>query len=318
MRDSNQTCQSCHTPLLPGALYCHNCGKQVDGEGVVCFACKMVNPAAARFCSRCGTPLNVHYTPNPNVTPLYGLDFGDLPTLPTQLLEAFKAFVSHSLEQEGAQDKERHILTVLDNSPFKQRHLEEAVIYMTQSFERAFETGGTAAFAAIEQEVDRQFVPLLERLYIEFCAKLLPRPLPTAILHHQVATLHAAKLQRLILDYLDLDQEPLLLYTSAIEIPLKKLKNARSTFFGAKEGEVPFLFIDQTLLRSGKEGCILTAQALYWKAYFQRPARVGYRAIEQLEYKGDHLMINQRYFHVNDDFDYKLYRLLVRLKTLSS
>ena len=85
----NKHSKSSHTELLNGALFCHNCGKQVDGEGVVCFACKMVNPSASRFCSRCGTPLNVQYTPNPNISPLYGLDFGDIPTLPTQLMDAF-------------------------------------------------------------------------------------------------------------------------------------------------------------------------------------------------------------------------------------
>lgn len=310
-------CQSCQTALLPGALYCHNCGKQADGEGVVCFACKMINPSASRFCSRCGTPLNVQYTPNPHISPLYGLDFDDIPTLPTQLMDAFKTFVGLALEQSGDQAKERHILTVLDNSPFKRLYLEETVIQMTQQFEAAFETRGMTVFASIERAIDQQFVPLFERLLIEFCAKLLSHPLPPAILNHADITLHSPQLSRMILDYLAIEQEPLLLYTSAIEMPLKKLKNARASFFKANEGEVPILFIDQTLLRSGKEGCILTPRGIYWKAYFQRPAQIAYSQLNSLHYKGDHLLINDLYFHANASFDYKLYRLLVRLKTLA-
>lgn len=315
-KNENQHCKSCETPLIPGAQYCHNCGKQVDGQGVICFSCQTVNPLASRFCSRCGTPLNVQYTPNPHITPLYGLDFDDIPTLPTQLSNAFRTFVSLSIEQENNREKEPHILTILDSSPFKQQYLEEATVLMTQTFEAAFEAQGIAAFAAIERAIDQRFVPLLERLYIEFCPKLLPQPLPQAILNYQDATLKTVNLAHLILDYLDVDNEPLLLYTNAIEIPLKKLKNARATFFKSQDREVPCLFIDQTLLRSGKEGCIVTEKALYWKAYFQRAAKVTYCELDHLSFQADHLKINGLYFNVNASFNYKFYRLLVRLKTL--
>ncbi len=311
-----KNCQSCNTSLLPNALYCHNCGKQADGDGVVCFECNNVNPKASRFCYRCGTPINIKYTPKPNITPVYGLDFNDIPTLPIQLHEAFKVSISWALEQEGNAEKEALFLQTFDKSPFRQKYLEEATILMTQEFEALFEERGISSFKVIEKEIETQFSVLLERFFIEFCNPLLPHPLSAHILHYQDANLQHTNLQQMIVDYLELDKEALVYYIKAIEIPLKKLKNARATFFSPQTGETPYVFIDQTLLRSGKEGCILTAKAIYWKSYFQKSAKVNFAEIEKLLYFQDRLEINDIYLNINESTNYKLYKLLSRLRTL--
>lgn len=315
--DSSKKCQSCQTTLLPNALYCHNCGKQVDGEDIVCFACQNVNPASSRFCARCGTAINVQYTPSPNITPIYGLDFNDIPTLPTQLREAFRVFVCLALDAENNQHKEAAFLQVLENSNFRQQYLEEATVLMTQEFEVWFEEKGIKVFPDIEQLIDQKFTVLLERFWVDYCQELTPFPLPKTILRYQEASLQHSNLQRLVLDYLEVENSQLLAYTNAIDIPLKKLKNAHAAFFHPQAGETPYLFVDQTLLRSGKEGCIITAKAIYWKAYFQRAAAVDYQHLKQLSYHSDRLDINGIYFNISPDFNYKLYRLLVRLQSLN-
>lgn len=311
-----KNCLSCHTTLLPNALYCHNCGKQADGDGVICFECNNINPKAARFCSRCGTPINVKYTPKPNISPVYGLDFNDIPTLPTQLHEAFRISISVALEAEHNAEKEHLFLQTFDKSNFRQDYLEEATVLMTQEFEDVFEERGISAFRVIEKEIEKQFAVLLERFFIDFCMPLLPKPLPKSILHYPEASFVTTNLQRMINDYLALDDEALLSYSSAIEIPLKKLKNARTTFFTPSPSEVPLAFIDQSLLRSGKEGCILTSKAIYWKAYFQKSARIAYSEIQKLAYHNDRIEINNIYLNINPSVNYKIYRLLSRLRTL--
>lgn len=311
-----KNCQSCNTHLLPNALYCHNCGKQAEGDGVVCFECKNVNPAAARFCARCGSGINLKYTPKPNISPVYGIDFNDIPTLPTQLHEAFKVYVCWALEQEHQSEKEALFLQTLEKSGFRQQYLEEATVLMTQEFELLFEMHGIGSFEQIEQNIETQFARLLERFLVDFCNPFLPKTLSKNILHYQEATLRSTNLHQMVLDYLDLDNENLTAYTNAIDIPFKKLKNARSTFFQPQTGEIPYIFIDQTLLGSGKEGCILTAKALYWKSYFQKSAQVQFSEIEKLVFFNDRLEINNIYFNVNPSVNYKLYRLLFRLRTL--
>lgn len=311
-----KNCQSCNTSLLPSARFCHNCGKQTDGDGVVCFACNNVNPKASRFCYRCGTPINIKYTPKPNISPVYGLDFNDIPTLPTQLREAFKVSISVALEQEHNAEKEALFLQTFEKSSFRRQYLEEATVLMTQEFEEIFDERGISAFKIIEHEAEKQFAALLERFFVEFCQPLLPHPLPKTILNHQQASWQSSNLQYLIADYLDLEAEHIIYYLNAIEIPLKKLKNARSTFYTPQSGETPQLFIDQTLLRSGKEGCVLTQKAIYWKSYFHKSAQIPYQHIEKLSFYKDRLEINGIYLNINPTLNYKLYRLLSRLRTL--
>jgi len=311
-----KNCLSCNTTLLPNALFCHSCGKQSDGDGLVCFECKNINPKGARFCSRCGTPINIEYTPKPNISPIYGLDFNDIPTLPTQLSEAFKVSISLALDAENNLEKEALFLQTFTKSDFRQQYLEEATVLMTQEFETAFEEQGSNAFKVIETEVEKQFAALLERFFIAFCTPLLPRELPKQILHYQEANILTTNLPQMLNDYLHLEEEALISYNSAIDIPLKKLKNARSTFFKPKAGETPYVFIDHTILRSGKEGCIMTAKAIYWKAYFQKSARIEYSAIQKLAYYKDRVEINGIYLNITPSINYKIYRLLARLRTL--
>jgi len=311
-----KNCQSCTTPLLPNALYCHNCGKQADGDGVVCFECNNVNPEYSRFCARCGTAINIKYTPKPNISPIYGLDFNDFPTLPLQLYEAFKVSISLALEQENNIDQETVFLDIFEKSTFRQEYLEEATVLMTQEFEEIFEERGISAFKVIEHEIEKQFTELLERFFIGFCNDLLPQALSQRILLYQEISLQTVNLQQMMIDYLQLEDEALPCYSKAIEIPLKKLKNARSTFFNPATGEVPYIFVDQTLLRSGKEGYILTSKAIYWKSYFQKSAKVAFTDIKKLFLFHDRLEINSIYLNTNPSLNYKLFKLLSRLRTL--
>ncbi|MFT5647919.1 MAG: hypothetical protein ACI976_002614, partial [Aureispira sp.] len=213
-------------------------------------------------------------------------------------------------------EKEALFLQTFDKSNFKQQYLEEGTVLMTQEFEDIFEERGISAFKVIEIEIEKQFSALLERFFIDFCNPLLPHQLSKQILQYQEANFLTTNLHQMINDYLHLEEEDLISYSSAIEIPLKKLKNARSTFFKPEAGEVPYAFIDHTLLRSGKEGCIITAKAIYWKAYFQKSARIEYSTIHKLTYYKDRLEINSIYLNISPSINYKIYRLLSRLRTL--
>ena len=118
----------------------------------------------------------------------------------------------------------------------------------------------------------------------------------------------------MIADYLCLEEENLTSYLSAIEIPLNKLKNARKIFFSPQAGEVPLFFLDYTLFKSGKEGIVMTERAIYWKHHFHKHAAIDYKNIDRLEYHNDHLEINGIYLNITASFNYKLYKLLARLK----
>lgn len=308
-------CQSCHTPLLPTARFCHHCGKEAGGDGIVCFDCNTVNPAGARFCSTCGSGINVQYQPNPYITPVYGLNFEDIPTLPSQLHEAFRVALCLVLAQENAKEKEALFLHVFQDSNFVQQHLEEATVLMTQEFEEIFEQTQNTAFAAIEKEIERRFGILLELFFVSYAQGLLPHPLPTAILQYQDSYLTSVNKQKMFVDYLQPDQENLTIYTSAIDIPLQKLKNASKVFFEAPAGETPLIFLDYTLFKSGKEGIVLTSKGIYWKHHFHKKAQVSFSQINTLAYFDDRIEINGIYLNIAPTFNYKLYKLLYRLQS---
>src|SRR5918992_5036588 len=44
-------CQQCDRDTLPGAIYCHSCGWQVQPQ---CQTCSTFNPSGSHFCSNCG------------------------------------------------------------------------------------------------------------------------------------------------------------------------------------------------------------------------------------------------------------------------
>jgi hypothetical protein len=307
-------CQSCLTPLLTNARFCHHCGKEAGGDGVVCFDCNTVNPSGARFCSTCGSGINIQYSPNPYISPIYGLNFEDIPTLPSQLTEAFRVLLCLAIAQENAKEKEMLFLHLFQHSDFIQKHLEEATVLMTQEFEEIFDQTGSSAFSGIEQIIERKFTQLLELFFIRYAQDLIPHPLPSAILHYQDTPLEAIHKQRMLIDYLQPDEENLTIYTSAIEIPLPKLKNARKIYFKPTTGETPLLFLDYTLFKSGKEGIVMTAKGIYWKHHFHKNAQVAYHQIKQLAYFDDRLEINGIYLNITPQFNYKLYKLLGRLK----
>lgn len=308
-------CKSCQTPLYPGALFCHNCGKQTERAKIICKECNNVNPEASRFCFRCGSPIDISYTPKPYLSPVFGLDFSAIPTLPKQIIDAFDLSLSLALEYENNTEKEALFLDTYEDCGFKQKYLEEASIRLTQEFEELYEERGKSAFSVIEKRLDQQFAQLYECFIIDYCNHLIPYPLPKKLLNFTDTTIRTKNLHSMIYHYLDIAVEHNV-YHQAVEIPLPTLKNARKTFFS--EAKLPPLyFVDLSILQNGKEGIILTSDAIYWKSCFHKSAHFPYSSIENIHYFPDRIEVNGIYLHVADGYNYHLFRLLVRLKTMA-
>lgn len=305
-------CDNCEAQLLSKARFCHVCGTKVVQHPLPCPSCGSENPAEAKFCHSCGHPLQVA-TQQEQYQARYDVDWEDIPTLPTQLRELFIQFIREHLQAEGDPRQEGASIEAFYHTGF-QTYFEGQAIRLTQRLERLLEE--TQSLRRVEQQLEQQFYRLLDRFFIRYARKLLPHPLPTAIIHYENSRWETVNLQQMILDFLFLEEEQELYYPNAIEIPYKKLQRARKSFLRYESGETPLLFCDQTVLRSGREGFAFTQKALYWKAHFHRPARVFLHSIQELQRKDKRLTINGQYFNISPSLNYKLFKLLKKIQRM--
>jgi len=80
------------------------------------------------------------------------------------------------------------------------------------------------------------------------------------------------------------------------DIPLKKFKNAHSTFLGDCELEEILLFIDNTVMGSGKDGLAITGTRIIEKEIFEDPTFYLLKDIEKIEAKKLKIFINDNEF----------------------
>lgn len=308
----DNTCDNCKAQLLPEARFCHVCGTKVVQKPVACPSCQMENPAEAKFCHSCGHPLQVS-AQQEQYQPRHPIDWDDIPTLPTQFRELFIQFIREHLRQEGDPSQEGASIEAFYHSGF-QSYFEGQAIRLTQRLERLWEESRSVKL--VERQLEQQFYRLLDRFFIRYARNLLPHPLPTAILNYENSRWESVHLQQMLLDFLCFEEEQERYYRNAIEIPYKKLQGARRSFLKEADGETPLVFCDQSLLRPGREGFAFTHKGMYWKAHFHRPARVLYKDIRALERQEDRLSINGQYFNVSPSLNYKVFKLLLKIRRL--
>lgn len=312
-----KTCKCCNTELRDTAQYCHNCGLQVEGNALVCLKCSTPNPGNAKFCFNCGFPINVQYTPKAHISPRFKLDFNDIATLPAQLKDAFLLYVSYLSELEGNAENQAHLAeTTFETSGFRRDIFDEVVIKLVAQLEKFYQIDNAAAFPKIEKQIDLSFLDLGELFWIKYMPSLQRFPLSKSILNYQGSIKASINLQQMIQDYLQLSEETLVYYLHAVDIPIKKLSNARKSFFNHDSGEFPIVLIDQTLFGSSKEGLVFSQKALYWKAAFHKSMRVPFEKINNLKYYTNYLEINGAYCNLTETLNYKIYKLLNRLKVI--
>lgn len=314
MEAQSHTCSQCGTTLLAEAHFCHVCGAKVEQTPISCSHCTYLNPADAKFCHNCGHPFSVSAATS-DYTPKYSIDWSDTAHLPTALREAYLLYLRAYIKKEGRIEEEGRSIEYFYKSVFREV-FESYAIKLTQRFERMYAQFGAVILPKIEKELEQNFYALCERFFIRYATHLLPHPLPTSILKHLEAKWQTLSLHRLIQDYLAVEEEQDVIYVNAIEIPLKKLQQARKTFLKEAGEEVIHLFCDLSLFGTGREGFALTSGGLYWKMHFHRSGVWNYSKPLVLERKGERLKINGRYFHVNAAFNYKLFKLCLKIKAL--
>lgn len=306
-----KNCQSCRTELMNAAAFCHTCGVKVEQEHV-CSACYTVNPSKARFCFKCGSPIDLTFTRSPFYSSRFLVDFEQLPTLPTQLIQAFEQVLLVVLEDEQQFGKKQLFVDRLHSSEFRRIHLEEACIFLTQKLELLLKEDTFYMYKA-EAEIAAVFYPLLDTFFILFCSDLTPVPLSKAILN--LKEVGSESIKDLIAAYLGPQKMQESFYFGAIEMPFKLLQNAQKSYYKPTTGEQPILLINQSFFKfnAGKEGFVLSSKGVFWKSFLHQPAHIRFEDLKSIVYFPDRLELNGVFLNIDPDFNYHFYKLLTRL-----
>ena len=275
-------CNNCNTPLLDNARFCHNCGAKV-------VAASTASPKSK-----------------------YRLYFKDTASLPHLIQKHFLEAFKERITEEHQEKKYAEYLNRLEKSDFKKRlqlrwnQLAEEAYIIHAKQDNVSEN--------IDNLLSENFNNLLDYFIILECKDLNEFYLPEKILAYQELKQGDFDLSKMVLDFLDLENETETYYTDFIIMPVKKLKNASQAFLFPNKDEKIILIADQTIFGSCKEGFAMTEKGIYWKAHFEDSQSVFYKDLKTIKREKDWLNINDHFFNINPSVNLKMMKLLKKLQ----
>ncbi len=306
-------CNHCSTKLLDDARFCHNCGKKVIETTIVCVECHTSNPSSNTTCFSCGGELPK--TTKTQYEAEFPLDFKETnslaPSIKTYFFEAFQKRIE---EEHNKNDYEKYLIR------FQQSDLGKKFdIRLNQLAEESYTIHAKQdgqVHRKVDQMLSENFNQILDHFIILEAKELNEVHLNEEILSYLGLKHGEFDLQKMTLDFLDLENETETYYTDFIIMPIKKLKNASEAFLFPEKDEKIILIADQTVFGSCKEGFAITEKGIYWKAHFEKAQQVLFKELHTINREKDWITINGLFFNVNPSLNLKMLKLLKKLKEI--
>lgn len=309
-------------PPSAAAERCANCGAEL--------------PAHARFCPACGHP---RATNPPPIAVDDALLLPDLPEEdtpdPTPINDFTKAAEDNSdvpgrfQDTISLADLKRDFRTYLqdrvtayfgpDRWPVYRAVLDEDVNFQQLrdgslgNLLKWISTRPQLATAVTTRRRDT-LADLAEYFIVETAGDLSGAVLPQRLLRHQSVNWSTVDLFRLVMDYLDFARESEVVYTDFVAMPARALRNATSSFLGARKDERVFLICDQSLISAAKNGFAVTDSGLYWKNILQPAGAILFNTLEDVRITQGHLVLNNLFFNAGGTLNLKMALLLDKLR----
>ncbi len=172
------------------------------------------------------------------------------------------------------------------------------------------------ATKAVRRRKRDTLAELVEYFVVESGSALHGDLFPQRLLRYQGADWKRVDLFRMIMDYLQLKEEELTVYTDFVTTPQKVLKNATASYLRAGKDERVFFVVDQSLFGSGKQGFALTDSNIYWKNVLQPAGTATYTTLTFVEMKEGHLTIDGQFFDAGRKLNLRVALLLDKLRRM--
>lgn len=323
-------CPNCQAKLFKEARFCHQCGTEIVTEVKPCPHCDTKNPSNAKFCYACGQSMKTPSKEKPEeketltekpkevaYQPIYPIDFqGDITKVTEQVKTNFFLALKKRVQTQSSAKKYSEYLETFYSSGFNY-FFDSRIQQLTHIIMPLKDMISERTTIKIDQLLDEAYETLLDRFTIEHTKHLNKIQLSNAVLRYQFVNKNEIDMEQIVFDYLDLDQEKTeKIYTNFMNMPVAKIRNASQNFLFPARDEPILVIGDQTVFGSCREGFAFTTQALYWKAHFNKAQKAYYHELYEVRVEEDWVSINDQYFHVNASLNFKISKLLKKLKTV--
>jgi hypothetical protein len=309
-------CPNCAADIIPGSKFCIRCGDKIAERMKDCPVCREKNPLTSVFCHHCGFHFDGRSVQNKRYEPLYPLDF-DPDTLTEQVRAVFFRSLRRRIEAEHDVNKYSDYVERFYQSRFRE-------IYELRSEQIAedaliqWERFGSEGLPDIDRRIEQSFEGLLDFFIIQYCPDLNGMLLPAEILKYEKAEPNKTNIEQMIRDFLDFEREKEVFYFDFISMRSDLLENACKSFLFAERNERVYFICDLSLKSNCKEGFAMSDRAIYWRAAFDRPRRVAFKELKEIDKEKDWLTINGHFFTANPSMNLKLAKLLKKLRAWGS
>ena len=245
----------------------------------------------------------------------YAIEFGEMETIASQIRACFFKELETVIEEDIGLNAYRKYFDQFYKSEFYKKFDLRTEQLAEETYTIYSETG-EEAFQEIDQLLEQDFAAFIDHFLVLHCKELHGLNLPEAMLKYSKASRDDVDLREMILDYMDFENEKDKVYTDLFTIPPEKIKNAIQSFVFAQAEEKIFFICDQTLFGSCKEGFAMTDQAIHWKSHFNPAQSVRFEDLEGIKKEAEWISINGLFFNVNKSLNFKMLKLLKKLKNL--
>ena len=208
----------------------------------------------------------------------------------------------------GARKVKAYVQLLEENTNFQQ--LRDGSLSSLQQWIN----GGQRTVAAATERLDNTLADLVEYFIVETAGDLSGRVLPQRLLRHQSVDWTTVDLFRLVMDYLDFDNETERIFTDFVAMPARALRNATASFLKAGKDERVFFICDQSLISAAKNGFAVTDSGLYWKNVLQPAGSILFNELTEVQLAGGHLELNKQFFNAGGTLNLKMAVLLDKLR----